>query len=118
MSSEGSASPIELAAICLDLGRSDIRGPWLRATPIVLRQALEIAVTAALADHGVGEGASMRAKLLCLTEVVGPDVGTEAIWLWERLSEGCHYGAYRLDATLDELTEWNRRTADLCATLG
>lgn len=108
---------LELGAICIARARSDVRGPWLRAAPIVLRQALEDAVTEALDGVGVDRAASMRAKLLCLSQLAGADAAHEARALWARLSGGCHYSAYQLDPTLDDLDDWSARTSALCARL-
>ena len=107
-----SPTALELSERCLDRARHDVRGPWLRATPIVLRQALEEAIGARLRSQ-VSDRSSMRAKLLCLSELLGVELGAEAALLWSLLSDGCHYGAYQLDPTVDQLADWTTRTATL-----
>ena len=100
---------LALSTSCLEQARKDVRGPWLRAAPLVLRQGLEELVSRSVTPHGVDQNASMRAKLLCFAELSGPEPGAEAVWLWERLSAGCHFGVYELELTIDDLSEWRDR---------
>jgi len=80
---------------------------------LLLRQALEATITSRLASHQVDPSASMRAKLLCLQALTGEPLGIEATALWNGLSHGCHYDAYGIDPTLDDVADWAARTAAL-----
>ena len=96
---------------CLQRAQTDPRGPWVRLVPLLLRQALEETITSRLASQQVDARASMRAKLLCLQSLAGEPMGTEATALWNALSHGCHYHAYRVEPTLDDVIDWAARTA-------
>ncbi len=98
---------------CIECARKDVRGPWLRAAPFLLRQRLELIVGERLSGRGISSSASMRAKLICLRSLDGNDVGAEASWLWNRLSRACHYGGAGTEPTLDDLTDWAERLAAL-----
>src|SRR4051812_2765663 len=92
---------LEYAEWCIHQAEADADGPWLRAAPFLLRRSLESAVVAMTSDRA--EGASMRARFLCLGVLADPDLSARTTWLWARLSEACHYPAYRLDPTLDDV---------------
>jgi len=76
-----------------------------RAAAVVARAALELAVDARLARHGlVLGGATMRSRLICLGTVVDPRAGEAAAVAWVGLSSGCHQHAYELSPTWAEIT--------------
>lgn len=89
----------------------------MRLVPLLLRQALEETITSRLASQQVDPRASMRAKLLCLQSLTGEPMGTEATALWNALSHGCHYDAYGIDPTLDDVIDWAERTTTVVAAL-
>ena len=87
--------------------KAAFEGTWQRASALLARQALELAVNAALVARIPDvEDASMRTRLVCLGELVGHDEAHEAAWLWSRLSTACHHHPYDLAPTGAELGEW------------
>jgi hypothetical protein len=76
-----------------------------RAAAVVARAALELAVDARLAEHGLDlTRATMRSRLICLTTLVDGDAGEAAAVAWAGLSAGCHQHAYELTPTWAEIT--------------
>ncbi len=108
-------SDATVARELLSSARSLIEGPatvtagvWPRAAALLARQALEVALkTYWSARAGGTEDVPMRAQLLCLGEFLGgDDVARRAHATWGALSRACHYHAYELAPSRDELLAW------------
>ena len=83
------------------------RALWPRAVALLARQALELAVSEALARRAPGaERASARARMLCLPSYVSTATAHDAYFLWGTLSRACHQHAYELAPTAAELEDW------------
>ena len=85
-----------------------ISGVWPRAAALLIRQALEVALkTYWSAKAGGTEEVSMRAQLLCLEATLGDEqAARRAHGAWSALSRACHYHAYELAPTREELLGW------------
>jgi hypothetical protein len=84
------------------------RGLWPRASVLLARQALEVALKTywSVKAPGVQE-ASMRAQLLCLGSWLSDDtLGRRANHVWSVLSGASHYHPYDLTPTREELVTW------------
>ena len=83
-------------------------GVWPRAAALLARQALEVALKTYWSAKNSGtEEASMRAQLLCLEAMLGDeDTARRAHAAWGALSRACHYHAYELAPTGEELLAW------------
>jgi hypothetical protein len=83
-------------------------GLWPRASALLGRQALEARLEALCeAEHrGLGRCGSTRAQLLCLWESVDERLAREATHTWGALTQACHYHAYDLPPTAEELESW------------
>ena len=81
---------------------------WPRAAALLARQALEVALKTYWSAKASGtEDTSMRAQLLCLEATLGGDeVARRAHGAWGALSRACHYHAYELAPTSEELRGW------------
>jgi len=84
------------------------RGVWPRAAALLVRQALEVALKTFWSARARGlEEAPMHAQLLCLAGTLNDaDVGSRAHAVWSALSRACHYHAYDLAPTREELLAW------------
>lgn len=86
-------------------GTSDL---WPRATVLLARQALEVALKTYWSAKAPGmEETSMKAQFLCL----GPWISNEplarrAYLAWCSLSRASHYHPYELTPTREELADW------------
>ena len=83
-------------------------GLWPRAAALLARQALEVALKTYWSAKSSGtEEVSMRAQLLCLEAMIGDDdIARRAHGAWGALSRACHYHAYELAPTSEELLAW------------
>jgi len=95
-------------------------GLWARAAALLIRQALEGAARAVLADRAPGaQAASFAAQWTVLGEVLEEEaaVGRRAAWAWAALTAACHADELRLPPTAPELRRWRDVAHDL-ADLG
>lgn len=106
---------VTLARELLAFARSMIERParttagvWARAAALLARQALEVALKTYWSAKSSGtEDVSMRAQLLCLEAMIGDDdIARRAHGTWGALSRACHYHAYELAPTREELLVW------------
>jgi hypothetical protein len=93
------------------LERSDpaTAGLWPRASALLARQALELALRRVWQHHAPGiADCSARAQLLCLPAYLGQEDGLaqRVSYAWAGLSRACHVHAYELPPTASELTGW------------
>lgn len=87
------------------------RGLWPRASALLARQALEVALRTYWSDVAPGtEEASMRGQLLCLEGYLPAATARRAHLVWTALSRASHHHVYELPPTRDELLSW-------CATV-
>lgn len=86
----------------------DTRGLWPRATVVLTRQALEVALKTFWSAKGLAmEDCSARAQLLCLgPELSDEPLGRAAHQAWTALSRACHHHPYDLSPTREELVAW------------
>ena len=90
------------------------RGLWPRATALLARQSLEVALKTYWSAVAPGvEDASMRAQLLCLEGYLPPAVARDAHHVWTALSRASHHHAYELSPTWDELAGWCRTVGEV-----
>jgi hypothetical protein len=84
-----------------------IKGLWPRATALVGRQALEVALeeTWSTINPSVTD-CSVRAQLLCLIEYVDEESAEQASLAWWAFTRACHHHPYELAPTFDELSAW------------
>jgi hypothetical protein len=83
-------------------------GVWPRAAALLARQALEVSLKTYWSAKSSGtEEVSMRAQLLCLEAMISDDdIARRAHGAWGALSRACHYHAYELAPTREELLAW------------
>ena len=84
-------------------------GIWPRATALLTRQSLELALDDLWHRRAPGvEQCSARAQLLCLPSYLrGNEVLAEQVaYAWSGLSRACHHHAYELPPTFEELAGW------------
>ena len=85
----------------------DTRGLWPRASALLARQSLEIALKTYWSAVAPGtEEASMRAQLLCLEGYLPATVARQAYQVWTALSRASHHHVYELAPTREELLAW------------
>lgn len=88
-------------------------GLWPRASALLARQALEVALRTfwSLKARGTEE-CSLRAQLLCLGRFLADEpLARRAHLAWAALSRACHHHPYDLPPTQEELLAW-------CDTVG
>lgn len=84
----------------------ETRGLWPRASALLTRQALEVALKTFWSGKAPGaEQASMRAQFLCLESYL-PTEAANAHNVWAALSKACHHHPYELPPTAAELENW------------
>jgi hypothetical protein len=110
VSAAGSAPAAVLSLARELLRRPDARtaGYWPRASALLARQALEMALDDFWRTKRPGvEQASMLAQLLCLREF-WPDreEAGRIHHAWNALSRACHHHPYELAPTAGELEGW------------
>jgi hypothetical protein len=85
----------------------DTRGLWPRASALLARQSLEVALKTYWSAVAPGtEKVSMRAQLLCLEGYLPPAIARQAHQAWTALSRASHHHAYELPPTREELLVW------------
>ena len=98
---------LNLARSIMRVPRADLVGTWPRASAILGRQALEIALGQLWARVAPGvENASARAQLTCLPEYVDAELAGRIRYAWHALSGACHHHAYGLPPIVSELNSW------------
>ena len=98
---------LNLARSMMRVPRADLVGTWPRASAILGRQALEIALGQLWARAAPGvENASARAQLTCLPEYVDAELAGRVRYAWHALSTACHHHAYELPPIVSELNSW------------
>ena len=98
---------LNLARSIMRVQRADLVGTWPRASAILGRQALEIALGQLWARAAPGvENASARAQLTCLPEYVDAELAGRVRYVWHALSTVCHHHAYELPPIVSELNGW------------
>ena len=98
---------LNLARSMMRVPRADLVGAWPRASAILGRQALEIALDQLWARAAPGvETASARAQLTCLPEYVDAELASRIRYAWHALSTACHHHAYELPPIASELNGW------------
>ena len=93
------------------LERADpmMAGIWPRATALLARQALEVALDDLWKLRAPGlERCSARAQLLCLPSFLSGDdeLAARVSYSWSGLSRACHQHPYELPPTSPELLGW------------
>jgi len=87
--------------------RADLTGTWPRASAILGRQALELALSQLWQEVAPGvENATVRAQLLCLPEYMDLEIANRVRYAWYGLSAACHHHAYELPPIASELRDW------------
>ncbi len=83
-------------------------GMWPRATALLTRQALELAIDEVWRRDAPGvERCSMRAQLICLPAYVkDSSFARDVAYAWSGLSRACHHHVYELPPTATELAGW------------
>ena len=103
------AELVDLARALIREQRDDLVGTWSRASAILGRQALEIALGQVWSKVAPGvENASARAQLLCLPTYIDAELASRIRYTWHGLSAACHHHAYELPPTAPELEGWLR----------
>lgn len=102
-------APAQVLDLAYDFSRSPrpgLRRVWPRATALLARQALEMAVEEVWEAVSPGSRRiSMRARLLCFEEYLETGLAGEVAYVWTALSNACHFHAYELAPTEVEITE-------------
>ena len=83
-------------------------GFWPRASALLARQAIEMAMAQLwpLVAPGMG-GVSTRCQLLCLGPLLGDEaLGGRVSSTWSALSNACHVRLYELPPTASDLGAW------------
>lgn len=105
-------SPAVLLTTARDLlEHADLRtaGIWPRATALLTRQVLEVAIDDLWRRRAPGlELCSARAQLLCLPSYLhgAEDLAERVSYAWAGLSRACHQHVYELPPTSSELIAW------------
>jgi len=98
---------LEAARTLLNTKAADTPGLWPRASALLARQSLEVALKTYWTAVAPGtEKASTRAQLLCLERYLSPAVARQGYQSWTALSRASHHHAYELPPTRDELLGW------------
>lgn len=82
-------------------------GRWPRISALLARQALEASLERLWSSRAPGtESASYRGQLLCLREFLrDDDLASRVSYTWSALSRACHYHAYELPPSVQELED-------------
>jgi hypothetical protein len=93
----------------LDRSSADTRGLWPRASVLLQRQALEVALKTFWSAKARGvEECSTRAQFLCLGAYLRNEtVARQAHLAWTALSRAAHFHPYELPPTREELLAWH-----------
>lgn len=93
-------------------------GIWPRATALLTRQALEVALDALWRRRAPGlELCSARAQMICLPSYLhdNEDLAERVSYTWAALSRACHHHPYELSPTSSELLTWLATVEQLVA---
>ena len=88
------------------LGREAEIGPGVRrAAALVARQALEELVDVLWQQRGLGDmaDASMRTQLLCLRDVLEPELAGSVSWNWGTMSTVSHDRGYAMVPSVQQI---------------
>jgi hypothetical protein len=103
-------SPADLLATARSIaaGGPGWGSSWSRSTALLVRQALEDAVsTVWTADIAGLRACPMTSQLICLPHCLGDDnLARRTRQCWNALSNACHAHPYELAPTAGELTNW------------
>jgi len=107
------STPTDLLAMArqlLERASPDTAGLWPRASALLARQALEVAVDDFWHDRKLAlESCPTRAQLICLREYLADDeLAGRVHHAWNALSRACHHHPYELAPTVGELSGWIR----------
>jgi hypothetical protein len=93
----------------LDRSSADTRGLWPRASVLLQRQALEVALKTYWSAKARGvEECSTRAQFLCLGAYLRNETAArQAHLVWTALSRAAHFHPYELPPTREELLAWH-----------
>ena len=98
---------LNMARSMMKVPRPELIGVWPRASAILGRQALEIALDQLWTAVAPGvQSASMRAQLLCLPNYVDAELADRIRYTWQHMSNACHHHAYELPPVTAELHSW------------
>jgi hypothetical protein len=116
-------TPAELLAAAREIMlRADpvTAGLWPRAAALLGRQALEAAVEDLWRRKRIDLArCPRRIQFLCLPTYLGDAaLARRAAHAWAALSHACHYRAYELAPTVDELDTWFGPVTELVNMLG
>jgi hypothetical protein len=93
---------------------ADMLGLWPRASALLARQSLEVALKTYWSYVAPGtEEASMRAQLLCLEGYLPAAAARQAHLVWTALSRASHHHVYELQPTREELLVWFDSVSDV-----
>ena len=91
----------------VERGGAETRGLWPRASALLARQALEMALRNYWSTVAPGtEETSMRGQLLCLEGYMPAATARQAYVVWSALSRATHHHVYELQPIRDELIAW------------
>lgn len=81
---------------------------WGRAVAVLSRQAMEGTLRAYWGEiePAMLQVRNQRASFLCLRHYLAPDTAADAYYAWAVLSRACHFGAYDVEASIDEVNGW------------
>jgi len=102
----------------IDRYSEDTRGLWPRASVLLARQSLEVALKTFWSAKAPGaEECSTRAQLLCLGAYAADDgLARRAYQVWTALSRASHVHPYDLSPTRGELLTWIATVQDVVET--
>jgi hypothetical protein len=103
------------------LSRADpvTAGLWPRASALLGRQALEMALDDLWKHRAPGvERCSTHAQLLCLPSFLDENLAERASHAWRALSRGCHQHPYELAPAAEELAVWLDIAGEVVAVIG
>jgi hypothetical protein len=110
-----SSTPGEVLELAVGFSRSlrpGLHRIWPRATALLARQALELAVEEVWEKLSPGSPRiSMRARLLCFEEYLEGGLAGEVAYAWTALSNACHFHPYELAPSEVEMEELLTLTA-------
>ena len=105
---DGPRELLRMARTVLGRADPDTAGLWPRASALLARRALEIAVHRWWESRSMDlRGYPMRVQLIVLRTSPGDaEMAARAGHAWSSLSRACHHHAYELAPTADELRSW------------
>jgi hypothetical protein len=102
------AELLDLAHGLLENSGPATAGLWPRASALLARQALELALAHFWANRAPGvESSSIRAQLICLREYLDEEkLAERTSHIWWMLTRAVHHHPYELAPTGQELEAW------------